>query len=121
LDLFWKPFDARFSKLLERLQSHQALFNSEVQLEESKFVEFQFRRREKDAKITKDMLENIKNQLKELQAENKQKESVLAGQFQKLEPALQNSGFIPPEDGENGTFEPKLRGKKYFNNSLLQD
>jgi hypothetical protein len=38
-DLFWTPFDSRFSKLLDRLQTHQELFDSEMSLDHYKMTE----------------------------------------------------------------------------------
>ena len=38
-DLFWTPFDSRFSKLLDRLQTHQELFDSEMLLDHYKMTE----------------------------------------------------------------------------------
>jgi hypothetical protein len=38
-DLFWTPFDSRFSKLLNRLQTHQELFDSEMSLDHYKMTE----------------------------------------------------------------------------------
>ncbi|KAI1376305.1 hypothetical protein F4677DRAFT_419535 [Hypoxylon crocopeplum] len=37
--MFWKPFDLQFSALLERMDFHQSLFESEMQLEEWKYLE----------------------------------------------------------------------------------
>ena len=38
-DLFWTPFDVRFSGLLDRLRDHQELFDIELRLEDSEAFE----------------------------------------------------------------------------------
>ena len=38
-DLFWTPFDARFSSMLERLRDHQELFDIELRIENQKAIE----------------------------------------------------------------------------------
>lgn len=65
-DLFWKPFDARFKNILERIEANQALFQSEMQLEESKFAEYQFQKSQRDSRNTHEVVSQIKLQLSEL-------------------------------------------------------
>ncbi|KAK7427391.1 hypothetical protein QQZ08_006160 [Neonectria magnoliae] len=88
-DVFWKPFDMRFSDILDRLQSHQALFNNEMQLEESRFMEMQFERREFDAGMTKEAMEQIQKKVKDLSndinSRDSQLASALAGFDQRLD------------------------------------
>lgn len=49
-DLLWKPFDSRFASLLERLQSHQGLFEMERELEDQKELALHFERFEEELK-----------------------------------------------------------------------
>ena len=83
-DLFWKPFDVRFETLLGRMRAHKSLFNSELQLEESRFMEMQFERRENDAGMAKDALEQIQQQIQSLRESNGRKEAQLAASFDQL-------------------------------------
>jgi hypothetical protein len=80
-DIFWKPFDVRFRKILERIETHQALFLSEMQLEESKFTEFQFRRREHDSNSTNEAISQIRLQVSELRQTILEREQALNNQF----------------------------------------
>ncbi|KUJ08082.1 uncharacterized protein LY89DRAFT_742377 [Mollisia scopiformis] len=72
-NLFWKPFDTRFSNLLGRLKSHQALFRNEMQPEESRFLQLQFARRESEAQFSKDILEDLRMRMKKIKTENDEK------------------------------------------------
>ncbi|KAK7416638.1 hypothetical protein QQX98_005109 [Neonectria punicea] len=94
-DVFWKPFDMRFADILDRLQSHQALFNNEMQLEESRFMEMQFERREFDAGMTKEAMEQIQKQVKDLSNDINSKDnqiaSALTGFDQRLEFMINNA------------------------------
>ena len=38
-DLFWRPFDIRFSSLLDRLRDHQELVDVELRLENQKALD----------------------------------------------------------------------------------
>lgn len=84
-DVFWKPFDLRFSALLSRLQSHREVFQNEVQLEESKWTELQHDKRAKQSDLNGRALEQIKMQLEELQRTNTDMDSMLSNRLETIE------------------------------------
>jgi hypothetical protein len=45
--LFWKPFDARFADLIDRMQAHQELFDREMHLADQQVLAFHFEEFEK--------------------------------------------------------------------------
>ncbi|ETS79334.1 hypothetical protein PFICI_09187 [Pestalotiopsis fici W106-1] len=83
-DIFWKPFDVRFKSLLERIETHQALFLSEMQLEESKFTEYQLRKRERDSANTNDAISQFKLQVSELKQSILEREETLTVRFERI-------------------------------------
>ncbi|KAK8078858.1 hypothetical protein PG994_002665 [Apiospora phragmitis] len=68
-DVFWKPFDLRFKDILGRLEEHQGLFQHEFRMEESKFTEIQYRRRQKEAGLASAAAKQIQEQLELLNEE----------------------------------------------------
>jgi hypothetical protein len=88
-DLFWTPFDVRFSKLLGRLHDHQQLFDCEMRLEDQKFLERRLDRtlesiiksKECDQRSRKSVEENL---FKQREA-NEHLEFEMASRFEKLE------------------------------------
>ncbi|KAK5655984.1 hypothetical protein OQA88_5122 [Cercophora sp. LCS_1] len=66
------------------MRSHQSLFNRELQLEESKFMEMQFERRENDAEMSKEAMHQIQAQMEDLRSSNKRTEDQLSAAFEKL-------------------------------------
>jgi hypothetical protein len=109
-DLFWKPFDSRFEALLARMRSHQALFHSELQLEESRFMEMQFEKRENDAEMTKDAMEQIQRQINELRESNRIKEAHMANALDELNERLLIISDTLGEDKRDEEEEAKLLG-----------
>ena len=69
-DVFWKPFDARFASLLDRMRAHQELFKAETQLEESKYIEFQSEKQARQSSLVGKALEQIQAQVAELRKSN---------------------------------------------------
>ncbi|ORY15989.1 hypothetical protein BCR34DRAFT_144457 [Clohesyomyces aquaticus] len=84
-DLFWKPFDARFSELLERLQTHQEVFRSEMQLEESKYLELQNEKRARQTELTGQALQQIEQQVENLRVLNQGLDFKISAQTARLE------------------------------------
>lgn len=103
-DLFWKPFDIRFQKVIDDLEHHQALFHSEMQLEESRFVELQLRRRAEEERCT---AEEISTQIKHLNETILRKEATITSHLQRLEARLDEDP--DPFDPQSST--PALLGK----------
>jgi hypothetical protein len=97
--------------LLERIQLHQALFNREIQLEESKFIEMQFERQENDASTAKEAMEQIRNQLDELRDSNRDKETEIAVGFERFYRRLQEISDKLCTADKDFVLESKLLGK----------
>ncbi|KAF3025563.1 hypothetical protein E8E14_011236 [Neopestalotiopsis sp. 37M] len=83
-DIFWKPFDARFKNILERIETHQALFLGEIQLEESKYTEYQFRKRQSDSDHTNEAISQVKEQVSELRQTILEREETLTVRFETI-------------------------------------
>jgi hypothetical protein len=111
LDLFRKPFDARFAALMDRLCSHEALFNSEMQLEESRFLEMQFVKHDSDLGAATDFMENIQIQMDELRESNRAREAAQADAYVKLDSRLREISEKLGREGTDSVLESKLLSK----------
>ncbi|KAF4453686.1 NACHT domain-containing protein [Fusarium austroafricanum] len=101
-DIFWKPFDIRFAELLDRLESHQALFNNEMQLEESRFLEMQYDKREADAGLAGEAMGQIKAQVEDLQQQIESREDEISSALARLETRLE-AMFENTKQGKGGS------------------
>jgi hypothetical protein len=80
-DVFWKPFDSRFASLIERMRTHQEVFKSEMQLEESKYLESQSEKQARQSSLIGKALEQIQAQAAELRQYNIDLDSKLSSQL----------------------------------------
>ena len=83
-DVFWKPFDSRFATLLDRIRAHQELFKTEMQLEESKYLEFMSEKQARQSSLMGKALEQIQAQVAELRQSNIDLDLKLSNQFGRL-------------------------------------
>lgn len=91
--IFWKPFDVRFKNTLERIETHQALFLSEMQLEASKFTEFQFRKRQHDSDETNTAISQISVQISDQQQDVVNREQKLNDRFEHVSEAIAAAAY----------------------------
>jgi hypothetical protein len=84
-DLFWKPFDARFSDLLDRLRCHQEVFRCEMQLEESKYLDHQNDKRIQQSELDGQVLRQIQQQAEDLRQLSDQLESKILSELAAFE------------------------------------
>jgi len=92
-DLFWTPFDSRFSKLLDRLRDHQELFDSEMMLDSQKAVERKLDRtlnnlRKQESNAAAKQLESEKNIA---EAVKERLERTISTHFSKLEERIRST------------------------------
>ncbi|KAJ5428580.1 hypothetical protein N7445_010034 [Penicillium cf. griseofulvum] len=83
-DVFWKPFDSRFASLIDRMRAHQEGFKTEMQLEESKYLEFMSERQARQSSLMGKALEQIQAQAAELRQSNIDLDSKLSSQLDRL-------------------------------------
>ncbi|KAI1860152.1 hypothetical protein JX265_010076 [Neoarthrinium moseri] len=88
-NIFWKPFDVRFGNILERIDTHQALFLGEMQLEESKFSEFQYQKSQQDSDKTTDAISQIQTQISQLKQTILGQEDFLRDRFEHISEAME--------------------------------
>jgi septal ring factor EnvC (AmiA/AmiB activator) len=94
------------------MTSHQSLFNRELQLEESKFMEMQFERRENDAEMSKEAMDQIQAQMEDLRSSNKRTEDQLSAAFEKLNNNLETLSRRTEESRGEREAEARLLSKR---------
>ena len=52
---FWKPFDARFSDLVDKMKTHQSLFEKELYIEDQEELRHQFQSFEALIRVTEEL------------------------------------------------------------------
>lgn len=82
-----------------------------MQLEEARFMELQFAQREKEAKVTKEMLKQIQLQMEQLKLKNAEKESLLVKNFEILGKKVCELTVLQQESSLARADKSKLIGK----------
>jgi hypothetical protein len=121
-DIFWTPFDNRFSRLLGRIRDHQELFDREMTLDNQKAVERKLDRTlngmlkmeqhvaSKQPEKETNLEEAVKNQKKE----NERLESVIKRYFYKLEEEIRSVKEQQRSESDHIAAEEMKALSKYY-------